>query len=103
MSKTDLTLNDLEHMAGLSKLNLDFAPTEQLLSDMQHVLNLFEALDVVDAHPMPETGTTIHTVNPEDLREDVATQEGITDVLPQFAPRFNPRTGYFDVPVVIDD
>jgi aspartyl-tRNA(Asn)/glutamyl-tRNA(Gln) amidotransferase subunit C len=69
---SSINKKELEHLAGLSRLELDPKEEEKLIHDLDAILEHFkelQALDTADVQPMTG-GTDLKNVFREDLVED---------------------------------
>lgn len=102
MAGKQFSAEDLSKITGLSKMCLDADSAGRLLSDMQHIMDLFEALDKVDGYDDPIDAVQ-SARTPTQCRQDAVSHTDISDKLPEFSDRFDTHSHYFKVPVVIDD
>ena len=93
-----ITKSDIEHLCGLSKLNLDDDEIPIYLQQMTDILEMIEQLQSAD------TDEIIPMAHPLDmhqrLREDIAIDTNDRDVYQKNA--LNSEEGFYKVPKVIE-
>lgn len=94
-----LSRNDVEHVAHLARLGLSSAEVEALQGQLNHILEQFAVLSVLDTEAIAPTSQVIALENI--LRDDVV-RPGLT-VEAALANAPERRGDHFVVPVVIDE
>ena len=89
-----LNLDDVSHIARLSRLALTPEEEQQFLGELNSVLSMAEALDRVDIADLPETHNVTGLENV--WREDLATETLIEEDVFSNAPRH--AASHFTIP-----
>ena len=94
-----LTLNDVERIATLARLELDDAETHLFVRQLSEVLDYAEQIQAIDTSGVPPTSQVL---SKEPTDRDDAPRPGLSnaDALAN-APDPSPQTGLFRVPRVI--
>ena len=95
MSK--ITLNDVEKVAKLARLDLSKDQIKVYASQLEKILSYIEQLEKVDTNDVPETTRAVEVTNV--VREDVVEPTDVRDELLDLAPY---REGeFFRVPRIL--
>ncbi|MBM7543694.1 Asp-tRNA(Asn)/Glu-tRNA(Gln) amidotransferase subunit GatC [Periweissella beninensis] len=99
MAETELTQDDVKHVAQLAMLTFEEQKLEHFTTQLDDILNLVETLNEVDTTDVPATFTVTENVNV--LRTDTANNTHQGSELLANAPEA--ENGLIKVPAIIDE
>ena len=98
MSDKKITLEEVKHIAKLSKLNIPDNELEYYLSEMDKMINHFNMLskiDTSDVKPMTHVNNLINVYRGDQSKESLSTKEAIENSPETFGQ-------FFKIPKIID-
>lgn len=98
MSDKKITLEEVKHIAKLSKLNIPDNELEYYLSEMDKMINHFNILskiDTSDVKPMTHVNNLINVYREDQSKESLTTKEAIENSPETFGQ-------FFKIPKIID-
>ncbi|MGX7030811.1 Asp-tRNA(Asn)/Glu-tRNA(Gln) amidotransferase subunit GatC [Vagococcus zengguangii] len=94
-----ISAEEVNKVAGLSKLELSNAESEVFTQKLQSVIKMVELLEEIDGEGVDATFTVAH--NRSVYREDIAVQSNLKEELLARVPETG--DGYIKVPAIMDD
>lgn len=99
MENTELTREDVRHVAGLAMLEFNDEQLDKFTTQLDNIMTLIDTLGEVDTEGVPATFTV--TENTNVLREDVAVNANQAEALLANAPE--EENGLIKVPAILDE
>lgn len=100
MHMSQLTQDDVTHVAKLAQLKLTKEETEKYKDQLTHVLNYFDELNEVDTGSTEPTSQTTGLINV--TRHDQIDSTHVLNVEDALSGSDKTKNGYFEVPAILD-